>query len=219
MTPEENLVPDVLSAAARTIGQMPEEAVQSKFAQLQQMRKARTEREIIRQQAETDSLEGDEAAYQAGLMHEKSDLKKAARWYRVAAVNDFPEASLKLAKVLAALAVDHRARGEDQAAEALLEEASDWWVKACAAGEFVEGEAEDFDFMEELNARLELARRQAESGSDGPEGGQCTYGGLTKVIAMLPNQKAVEEHLRSCSSCQNEKAERAARGASAPAAR
>jgi len=79
MTPEEALGADVLGSAARTIGEMPEEAVQSKFAQLQQMRGARTEREIIRQQAEADSLEGDEAAYQAGLMHEKSDLKKAAR--------------------------------------------------------------------------------------------------------------------------------------------
>jgi hypothetical protein len=218
MTPEETPVPDVLSAAARTIGEMPKEAVQSKFAQLQQTRRALTEREIIRQQAEADSIEGDEAAYQAGLMHEKSDLKKAARWYRVAAVNDFPEASLKLAKVLAALAVDHRARGEEQAAEALIEEASDWWVKACAAGEFAEGEAEDFDLMEELNARLELARREAESGSGGQEGSQCTHGGLAKAIAMLPNQKAVEEHLNSCGSCLNEK-ERAARGASAPAAR
>jgi hypothetical protein len=218
MTPEETPVPDVLTAAAGTIGEMPREAVQSKFAQLQQMRKALTEREIIRQQTETDSIEGDEAAYQAGLMHEKSDPKQAARWYRVAAENDFPEASLKLAKVLAALAVEHRAKGEDQAAEALIEEASDWWVKACAAGEFAEGEAEDFDLLEELNARLELARREAESGSGGPEGSQCVHGGLAKAMAMLPNQKAVEAHLNACGSCLAEKG-RAAKGASAPAAR
>ena len=37
-----------------------------KFAQLQQMSKACTEREIIRLQIEADSVEGDEAAYQAG---------------------------------------------------------------------------------------------------------------------------------------------------------
>lgn len=168
MIPEEIPEADVLSAAARTIGQMPEEAVQSKFAHLRQMSKARTEREIIRQQAETDSLEGDEAAYQAGLMHEKSDLKQAARWYRAAAVNDFPGAALKLAKVLTALAAEHYGRGETHAGEALIEEASDWCVKACAAGEFVEGEAEAFDLMEELNARLDPDYRRAEPGSGSP---------------------------------------------------
>jgi hypothetical protein len=217
MTPEETPASDVLSAAARTIGQMPEEAVRSKFAQLQQMRKARTEREIIRQQTEADSLEGEEAAYQAGLMYEKSDLKKAARWYRAAAVNDFPGASLKLAKVLTALAAEHHARGETYVEEALIEEASDWCIKACAAGEFVEGESEAFDLMEELNARLDPDCRPAGPDSGSPATAQCTHGGLTKVIAM-PNQ-AMEEHLESCSSCKAEKAERAARGASAPASR
>jgi TPR repeat protein len=133
---------------------MPEDAVQSKFAQLQQMREASTEREIIRQQAEADSAEGDEAAYQAGLMYERSDLEKAAHWYGVAAVNDFPGASLKLAVVLAALAEKCRARGETRAEAALVDEASDWCVKACAAGEFVEGEIEPFDLMEKLNERL-----------------------------------------------------------------
>lgn len=216
MTPEETPASDVLSTAVRTIGQMPEEAVQSKFAQLQQMRKARTEREIIRQQTEADSLDGDEAAYQAGLMYEKSDLNKAARWYRAAAVNDFPGASLKLAKVLTALAAQCHTRGETSAGEALIEEASDWCIKACAAGEFVEGEAEAFDLMEELNARLDPDGRPAEPDSGTPATAQCTHGGLTKVIAM-PNQ-AMKEHLESCRSCKAEMAERA-RGASAPAAR
>jgi TPR repeat protein len=217
MTPEETPEADVLSAAARTIGQMPEEAIQSKFAELQQLRKARTEREIIRQQAETDSLEGDEAAYQAGLMYEDSDLKKAARWYRAAAVNDFPGASLKLAQVLAALAAEHYGRGETHAGEALIEEASDWCVKACAAGEFVEGETDAFDLMEELNARLDPDFRRADPGSSSPATAPCTHGGLRNVTAMPT--KAMEEHLKSCSSCKAEKAERAARGASAPASR
>jgi TPR repeat protein len=217
MTPEEAPGADVLGSAARTIGQMHEDAVQSKFAQLQQMRRARTEREIIRQQAEADSLEGDEAAYQAGLVHEESDLKKAARWYRAAAVNDFPGASLKLAKVLAMQAEEHYARGETHTGEALIEEASDWCVKACAAGELVEGETEPFDLMEELNARLDPDFRKPEPGSGSPAAGQCTHGGLTKVTAM-PNN-AMEEHLKTCSPCKAEQAERAATGASAPASR
>lgn len=217
MNPEEFQGADVLGAAARTIGQMPEEAVQSKFAQLQQARKARTEREAIRQQAEADSLDGDEAAYQAGLMHEKSDLKQAVRWYHAAAVSDFPGASLKLAKVLAALAEEHYTKGETSAGEALIEEASDWCVKACAAGEFIDGETEAFDLMEELNARFDPDFRRPEPGSGSPAAGQCTHGGLMKVAAM-PNQ-AMEEHLKSCSSCKAEQAEMAARGAWVPASR
>lgn len=217
MTPEETQLSDVLSAAARTIGQMPEEAVQSKFAQLQQM-SARTEREIVRQMAEADSVEGDEAAYQAGLMYEKSDLKQAARWYRIAAVNDFPGASLKLARVLADLAAECRARGETDAGDALADEALDWCLKACAAGEFIEGETEAFDLMEELNERLGPDWRQAEPDPGGsPATGRCTHGGLAKVIA-LPNH-AMEEHLKSCSSCKDEKAKWAARDESAPTSR
>jgi hypothetical protein len=210
-------VADVLSAAARTIGQMPEEAVQSKFAELQQMRRARTEREITRQQKATDSLEGDEAAYRAGLMCEESDLKNAARWYRAAAVNDFPGASLKLAKVLTALAAEHHARGETQTEAALIEEASDWCVKACAAGEFVAGEIEALDLMEKLNARLDPDRPQTEPGSDGPSTGQCSIGGLKN--AMRLNGAKLEEHLSSCTHCQAEQAEQSDRSASVPAPR
>lgn len=208
---------DFLSAAARTIGQMPEEAVQSKYAELQQMRRARTEREITRQQEATDSLEGDEAAYQAGLMCEESDLKKAARWYRAAAVNDFPGASLKLAKVLTALAAEHHASGETQTEAALIEEASDWCVKACAAGEFIAGEIEALDLMEELNARLDPDRLLAEPGSASTATGQCTHGGLKNALTL--SEAKLEEHLSSCTSCQAEKAVQADRSAPAPAPR
>lgn len=213
MTPEA----DFLSAAARTIGQMPEEAVQSKYAELQQIRRARTEREITREQEATDSLEGDEAAYQAGLMSEESDLKNAVRWYRAAAVNDFPGASLKLAKVLTALAAEHHASGETQAEAAVIEEASDWCVKACAAGEFVAGEIEPHDLLEELNARLDLDRPRSEPGSGSPAAGQCALGGLQN--AMMLNGPKAEKHLRSCTFCNAEQAKHPGRPASAPAPR
>jgi hypothetical protein len=220
MTPEEAQLPDFLAAAARTIGQMPEDAIQSKFAQLQRMSKACTDWEIIRKQAEADTADGDEAAYQAGVMYERSDLQKAARWYRVAAVNDFPGASLKLAMVLAAQAAECRTRGETHAEEALLEEASDWCAKACAAGELVEGEPERdaFDLMEELNERRGPDWRQAEPDPDsGPAAGRCTRGGLAKVITMP--SPAMEEHLLSCSFCRDENAARAAQDASTSALR
>ena len=66
-------------------------------------------------------------------------------------MNDFPGASLKLAMVLATLAAECRARGETHAEEALIEEAQDWCIQACAAGEFVVGETEAFDLMNELD--------------------------------------------------------------------
>jgi hypothetical protein len=193
MTPE-----DALRAAARTIGQMQEADIQRKFAELQEARKARTRREILRQQ--TDSLEGDEAAYQAALKHEEDgDLKTAARWYSEAADHDFPGASLRLARVLDALAAEQHARGENQAAEALNEEALEWCAKAFAAGE-----AGASEFIEEFDARLDPAR--------------CALGGLHKVTALDPAQMA--EHFRSCGPCQAEQAEQAARPAtSAPTPR
>lgn len=215
MTPEETQLPDFLSAAASTIGQMPEDAVQSKFAQLQQMIRACTEREIIRHQVEADSVEGDEAAYQTGLMYERSDLGEAARWYRAAAVNDFPGASLKLAVVLAAQAAECRARGETHAEEALVEEASEWGIKAYVAGEFVEGDTEAFDLMGELNKRRGPDWPQAEPDlGSGPAADRCTRGGLAKIMA-LPTH-AMDEHMKSCSSCRDE---RAARDASTHASR
>lgn len=206
---------DFLSAAASTIGTMPEEAVQSRYAELQQMRRTRSDREITRQQEATDSLEGDEAAYQAGLMFEESDLRKAARWFRAAAVNDFPGASLKLARVLTDLAAQHHDIGETQTEAALIEEASDWCVKACAAGESVAGEIEALDLMEKLNARLDLDCSNVEP--DGPATGECTHGGLQKVARL--NEVKMAEHLSSCSYCQAEKADQADRSAPAPAPR
>lgn len=53
-------------------------------------------------------------------MHENSDLKKAARWYRAAAVNDFPGASLKLAKALTALAAVIPGRYRSSAVRGML---------------------------------------------------------------------------------------------------
>ncbi len=223
MTPEETREEareealEVLRAAARTIGQVPEADIESKFAQLQEARKARTEREIIRQQAETDSLELDEAAYLVGLKHEESgDLRAAERWYRAAAVNDFPGASLRLASVLNALAAEHHARAETQAEEALIEEAHEWGAMAFGAGE--DGASE---LNEELNARLDPDRPTAQpaapaSPSD-PAATQCALGGLRK--AALLDQDKMTEHLDSCGPCQAELAEQSAGSASTPASR
>lgn len=230
MTPE-----DALDAAARTIGEMPADHIRRKFAQLQEAREARGEREALRRQAEAGSLELDEAAYQAGFKHEEEgDLKAAARWYRGAAASDFPGASLRLAIVLDALAAEHHAKGETQAAEAVNEDAREWAAKAFAAGEVGASR-----LMEELDARMDPARPRAQAapaapasasqaspaGSEAPPGpgeaaaGWCSLGGLRQA-AQLDDAAEMYEHCRSCGSCQAELAQLAARWAvSAPLSR
>jgi hypothetical protein len=188
---------DALRAAARTIGQMPEADIRSKFAQLQAARKARTEREILRQQAEADSVELDEAAYEAAARHEEAgDLESAVRWYRAAAANDFPGASLRLAMVLDALAAEHYAKAETAVGEALSEES-----RVSAAKAFAAGEVGASEFIEELDARLDPARAAASPPTD-PEPTECVLGGIQKVARFEPGKML--EHCHSCRSCQAE---------------
>jgi hypothetical protein len=183
---------DALDAAARTMGEMPEDDIRSRFAQLRAAQRARTGLEISRQQAETDSVDLDEAAYLAGLKHEESgDLKAAVRWYRAAAVNDFPQASLKLASALNSLAAEHRARGETHAEEALIDDAHEWAAKAYAAGEDGADLIDDADWP------------QADPSPDQPAPPQCSLGGLRKA-ALLDDQDQLAEHLDACDSCQSE---------------
>lgn len=194
---------DALRAAAHTIGQMTETDLQSKFAQLQEARKARTEREVLRQQVEGDSVELDEAACQAALRNEEAgDLRAAERWYRAAAENDFPGASLRLAVVLDALAAEHHSRGETHAEEAVNEDAREWAAIAFAAGEIGASR-----LMEELDARLEHGRRTASlSPGELPAAPRCALGGLRQVAALDPDE--MNKHCSSCESCQAELAAR-----------
>jgi hypothetical protein len=195
---------DALDAAARTIGQMPEADIRSKFAQLQAARKARTRQEIYRQQAEAASVELDEAAYEAALMHEEAgDIESAVRCYRLAAVNDFPGASLRLAMALDILATEHHARGEAALAEALIEESRDSAARAFAAGEVGAS-----DFIDELDASLDPARVAAVSPAD-PEPAACALGGFLNVARFEPAKML--EHWHSCRPCQADLADLAKR--------
>jgi hypothetical protein len=193
---------DALRDAAHAIGQMPETDLQSKFAQLQEARKARTEREVLRQQVEADSVELDEAAYQAAVKNEEAgDLRTAARWYRAAAENDFPGASLGLANVLDALAAEHHSRGETSAEEAVNEDAREWAAIAFAAGEIGASR-----LMEELDARLEHGRRKFRLSPGEPAAPRCDLGGLKQVSRMERDEML--RHFSSCESCQAELAAR-----------
>jgi TPR repeat protein len=94
-----------LRAAAETVGQMPRAELQRNLARLKEAQKARSQHEVLRQQAELDSLELDQSAYDVATQADKhGDVQTAAQWYRVAAMNDFADAQFKLAEVLHALA-------------------------------------------------------------------------------------------------------------------
>jgi TPR repeat protein len=194
---------DALHAAARTIGQMPEADIRSKFAELQAARKARTGRELYRQAAEAASVELDEAAYRAAVVHEEAgDLESAVHYYRLAAVNDFPGAMLRLALTLDNLAAEHQAEGDTAVAEALHEESRDAAAKAFAAGEVGAS-----DLMEDLDASLDPTRPAPSPAF--PEPTECVLGGFFNVTRF--DSAKMAEHWQSCRSCQAELAELAKR--------
>lgn len=139
-----------LHEAAEAIGQMSSTDIQQALRNLKEKRNARSQMEMLRQQDELASLELDEAAYQlASEAEAKGDLPRAAQWYTAAALNDFGDASLRLAKVLDALAEKHlRARGANPATREeldLVSEACRWYSDALVAGE-----AEAQELLEKL---------------------------------------------------------------------
>ena len=129
-----------LRAAAGAINRMPGTDLERALRQVKERRNARSQMEVLQQQTELASLELEQAAYQlASEAEAKGDLLCAARWYTAAALNDFADASLKLAKILDALAGRHLHAREGNVATReerdLLSEACRWYSDAIAAGE------------------------------------------------------------------------------------
>jgi hypothetical protein len=149
---------DSLRNAAATIGEISSAELRYKLSQLRQVREARSQLEVLRQHSEFNTLELDKAAYQlASQAQADGDLHTAARWYRAAALNDFANASLELAKILHSLADRYLADAESQLFEheemLLGVEAAHWYVAA-----FVAGEIEAASFLDELIARHDPSR-------------------------------------------------------------
>jgi hypothetical protein len=131
-------LPEVyLRAAAGDIDQMPSTEVEAALRRVKERRNARTQIERLQQENELASLDLERAAYQlAGEAEEKGDLRSAARWYTAAALNDFADASLKLGRVLDALAEKHtHTHAEGYPATYLVSEACRWYSDALGAGE------------------------------------------------------------------------------------
>jgi hypothetical protein len=197
---------DDLRVAADTIDQTSDAELRRRFHQLKAAREARTQLEVLRQQAQLDSLELDQAAYKlAQQAEDDDDLPSAAHWYRVAAINDFADAQLKLARVLDALAGKHLTKPESQVATRqemdLVSEAARWYAAAYAAGDI-----EAAEHMDNLIARHDFTRPRARPApaADGPGSGPgtCPLGGLQKVMRLqLADATA---HCSSCRACQDE---------------
>jgi hypothetical protein len=198
-----------LRAAADTIGQMPEAELQYKLSQIKEARKARTPHEALRQQAELDSLELDEAAYKlASQADQDGNLLEAARWYRVGAINDYAEAPLKLAIVLDSLAARYLSKPDSPVATreelGLVSEAALWYSRAFAAGEI-----EAAELLDSLIARHDWQNRAtfavAVYGSgrgDDANAGTCALGGLPNVVELQLAEAVA--HCGSCRPCKTE---------------
>lgn len=188
-----------LRAAAGTIGQMSGAELQDKLGQLRRARAARTPREVLRQQAELDSLELDQAAFKlASQAHADGNLAEAARWYRVAAANDFADASFKLATVLDALSARYLARSDLREERGLVTEAANWYLAA-----FLVGDLEERDPLDCLIARLDVpGDASLTADDDGSPAGGCELGGVQNVVDLLPAEATA--HCRSCRPCKAE---------------
>jgi TPR repeat protein len=147
-------IPEIhLRAAASAIDRMSSAELQQVRRKLKEKRNARTQMEVLQAQNELASLELDHAAYQlASEAESKGDLARAARWYTAAALNDFSDASLRLARILDALAEKHlRTQGGDPATREelnLVTEACRWYSDAILAGE-----TEAYELLEALLER------------------------------------------------------------------
>lgn len=189
-----------LRAAGSTIGQMPGADLQDKLTQLRRARASRTRREVLRQQAELDSLDLDEAAYTlASQAHVDGNLPEAARWYRIAAANDFADASFRLATVLDALSRTHFTRSDMPEERGLVTEAATWYLAA-----FLAGDLEGRDPLDTLIARLDAhddASCTADD-DDGPGAYTCESGGLQHVVELQLAEAVT--HCHACPPCQAE---------------
>lgn len=160
-----------LCAAAATIDDMPDSEIRSKFSQLARAREARSQSEVLRLRVELENLELDAAAYGLARQAERAgELTTAAHWYSSAAMNDFADSPLRLARVLDRLARKHQAGSAGQAASReesyLVTEAARWYLSAFAAGEI--GATA---YLDDLLARHDLAQR-ADTACNAAAGGK-----------------------------------------------
>jgi hypothetical protein len=197
-------IEDKLRAAARTIDCMPEADLTESLSRMKQTLGRRSSLDRARARTELESMELDQAAYDLALQHEADeDLIAAAHWYRAAAMNDFADASFRLAKVLDALA--ERCLAQPSSQTTLREEmdfvveAARWYVTAYGAGHL-----EAAGRIDMLIARHDLTRPRgvqfdpAPSAPPSRDSHGCKLGGLQAVVANHDLRDAAA-HFSECS--------------------
>ena len=200
-------IDDTLAAAAASIGLMPDTAVTQRLEQLEAAYRHRSSLASARHRAEVDSLDLDWAAYQLGCQHDDAgDLAAAARYYRMAAANDFADAAFRLGTALEMLA-DQRAGSPEPAyctsqreELTLVSDAARWYAEAYAAGH--PGAAERLDGMiSRHDPRHPPAADPAPAAGPAPE--PCEQGGLDTAVIGSTLTTATT-HIRHCTACQRE---------------
>lgn len=162
---------NVLSSMAGTMGEAPVTELRLKFELLQMKRDARDPREVMRQHDELQATAFEQSAYEyASEVHARGDLHAAAYHYRLAAVNDFADAPLRLAQVLDATAAQYLSRPATQRSKheelSLVTDAAHWYLVAYVAGDLEADEVASL--LDDLLTRHPTCPRQvggAPSGS------------------------------------------------------
>ncbi len=197
-----------LIAAAATIGSMPQAALSQRLGQLEEERRRRSGIAAVRQSAELDSLDLDEAAYQLARQHHADgNLAAAARWYRAAAANDYADAALLLGNVLEQLAEKYltgpstRASVRDELS--LVTEAARWYIEAYGAGHLEAAERVDPMIARHDPNRVRPVPAEPPPHGREPEPAACEDGGLQAVLEESELEAAVR-HFRDCVACQQE---------------
>jgi hypothetical protein len=203
-TPEasgQHSIDEQLAAAAATIAAMPDAAITERLAALEAEHRDRSALASARLRAMLDCLELDWAAYElARQQDDAGQLAAAARWYRLAAANDFADAPVRLGRVLETLA---QAAADQRAELALVSEAARWYAEAYGAGHPEAAERLD-GMIGHYDARRHPPAEPPDLPPDLPPGpDRCELGGLAAVLDSSDLVTATV-HFRQCTACQRE---------------
>jgi len=205
---------DRLAAAAAALGSMPAEEVKRQLQRLEDEHRRRGDIGRARHSADIDAVHLDWAAYQLAREHDDAgDLAAAVRWYRMAAVNDFSDAALRLGKVFERLAIQHAERhrlGHHASRHEelrLVSEAARWYAEAYGAGH-----PEAAGLLDAMIGQHDPGRPPATVSRPGPvppttpagaAAPPCARGGLAAVVSGNDLSIAIA-HFRLCTLCQRE---------------
>lgn len=194
-------IEDRFADAAAGLELMPETAVSQRLAELEAQCRRRGDLARARRSVELDTVDTDWAAYELARHHEEAGHPEAAaRWYRLAAANDFSDAALRLGLVL-----DQRAGEAPRREElALVAEAARWYVEAYGAGYL-----DAVDLLDAMIGRssgeVPRARARPRPAFDLDERSlpSCGAGGLDAVVNGRELDMAIA-HFQHCTPCQHE---------------